>query len=79
MLVRVKLPKLAETSDVVVVEAWLVAVGEQVGADQPLASMETDKVTVEVPSPVAGTVTELLVDDGDEVNTGDPICVIETS
>lgn len=78
MLVKFKLPKLAETSDVVVVEAWLVAAGEHVVADQPLVSMETDKVTVDVPSPATGTVTELVVAEGDEVRTGEHICFIHT-
>lgn len=76
MLSRVKMPKLAETTDVVVVERWLVEVGDEIEAGDGLASVETDKVTVEVPSPVSGRIVELLVEADDEVRTGDPICTI---
>jgi 2-oxoglutarate dehydrogenase E2 component (dihydrolipoamide succinyltransferase) len=77
MISRVKLPKLAETTDVMVLSEWLVAVGERVQPEQPLAMIETDKVSVELPSPMSGTVIELLVDADDEISTGDPVCVIE--
>ncbi len=46
---------------------WLVSVGDSVEADQPVAEVMTDKATVEVPSPIAGTVTELVVNEGDIV------------
>lgn len=78
MLHNVTVPKLAETTDVLVLESWLVAVGDRVEVDQPLAAIETDKVTVELPSPVAGIVTEFLVQPDAEVTTGDEVCVIET-
>ena len=44
---------------------------------RPLANVETDKAIVELPSPLAGTVVELLVAQGEEATTGDDICVIE--
>ena len=78
MIVKVKMPKLAETTDVVVIEDWMVVVGEVVSVDQTLASIETDKVTVDLPSPVAGVLREILVAAGDEVRTGDQVCTIET-
>jgi pyruvate/2-oxoglutarate dehydrogenase complex dihydrolipoamide acyltransferase (E2) component len=77
-LVTVTLPKLAETTDVLVVDEWLIAVGDTIAVDQEVASVETDKVTVTFPSPVAGVVKELLVAEGDEVNTGDPVCTVDT-
>jgi 2-oxoglutarate dehydrogenase E2 component (dihydrolipoamide succinyltransferase) len=77
MLHKIKLPKIAETTDVVVVDQWNVAVGDVVTANQSLASLETDKVTVDVPSPISGTVTELLVRQGEEARTGDQMCVID--
>ena len=72
----VRLPKLGETADDVVIQQWLVRVGDSVEAGQPLVSVETDKVTTEVPAPVSGIVAEILVQPDDEVRTGDHICVI---
>jgi pyruvate/2-oxoglutarate dehydrogenase complex dihydrolipoamide acyltransferase (E2) component len=72
----VRLPKLGETSDTVVIQQWLVGVGDRVEAGQPLVSVETDKVTAEVPAPVTGEITDILVHPDDEVRTGDHICVI---
>jgi len=43
-----------------------------------LMEVETDKANVEVPSPVAGTIVELLFADGDEIKTGDPIATCES-
>jgi pyruvate dehydrogenase E2 component (dihydrolipoamide acetyltransferase) len=77
MQTAVKLPKLAETTDVIVVEEWLVAEGDTVAEGQALASVETDKALVEMPSPLAGTVAKLLVPAGEEATTGDDICIIE--
>ena len=57
MLHKIKLPKIAETTDVVVVDQRNVAVGDVVTANQSLASLETDKVTVDFPCPLRGTLT----------------------
>ncbi|MDE0121990.1 MAG: biotin/lipoyl-binding protein [bacterium] len=78
MRYEVRMPRLGETVDEVVLLEWLVEVGDQVEEGAELALVETDKVETEVPSPVAGTVTELTVSEDAEVNTGDVICVIET-
>jgi len=78
MLSKIKLPKFAETTDVLVIEEWLVGVGDEVAVDQALASIETDKVTVDLPSPLAGIFHEILVAAGEEARTGECICVIET-
>ena len=56
---------------------WLKKPGEAVKADEPIASLETDKVAVEVPSPVAGVMGELVVAEGDTVNVGAVIARIE--
>jgi pyruvate/2-oxoglutarate dehydrogenase complex dihydrolipoamide acyltransferase (E2) component len=74
---RVKLPNLGDSAEAVVVE-WHVAAGDQVEVEQALVTVETDKVDTDVPSPVAGTVVELLAEPGSELHPGDPICVIET-
>lgn len=77
MLHRIELHKIAETTDVVVIDQWNVRVGDVVEANQSLASLETDKVTVDFTSPMAGTVTELLIAEGDEARTGEQMLVIE--
>ena len=74
----VKLPKLSETVDEMIVLEWLVAQGTQVVEGQALVSVETDKVTVEMPSPVAGVLVEQLVEPDDEVTTGAIIAIIES-
>lgn len=73
----VKLPKLSETVDEMIIIEWLVAPGERVAEGQPLVIVETDKVTVEVPSPVSGVVVEHLVEDDGDVTTGAGIAVID--
>lgn len=78
MLVKVKMPKLGETAEQVVVLEWLVAVGDAVAEGDVLLRVETDKVDADFPSPVAGVVTGLLVAPDDEVEVGDPVCVIQT-
>jgi 2-oxoglutarate dehydrogenase E2 component (dihydrolipoamide succinyltransferase) len=75
----VKLPKLGETVDFVVIEVWLVAVGDTIAAGAPLVSVETDKVTTDVPSPLAGVVSELLAQPGEEVRTGGPLCAVTSA
>jgi len=75
----VKLPRVAETVDEVVISEIEVEVGAVVAAGDVLMRVETDKALVEVPSPISGTVVELLVSVDDEVPTGQPIIVIESS
>ncbi|MCY3561277.1 MAG: hypothetical protein OXH20_08945 [bacterium] len=74
----VKLPKLGDTANEVLVLEWSVAVGDAVAAGDVLMRVETDKVEADVPSPVAGTVAELSVGVEDEVPVGAAICVIES-
>lgn len=59
------------------ISEWMVKVGDEVTAEQPLLLVESDKASVEVPSPVAGKVTELLVNPGDTVTNGQDFVVIE--
>lgn len=72
----VVLARLGDTVDEVVVIEWLVTVGAVVQQGDGLVRMETDKVEVDVEAPFSGTVTELLVAEGDEVPTGATICHI---
>jgi len=78
MRVTLKLPRLGETVDEVVVIEWAIAVGEKVAEGGPLLRVETDKAVVEVPSPVAGQLIEQLVHDGDEITTGAPFATLVT-
>ena len=59
-----------------VLSTWFVRDGERVEADQTLAEVQVDKVSVEVPAPAAGVV-RLLVAEGAEVGQGDPIAAID--
>src|SRR5512134_2302097 len=70
MATDVKVPALGESITEGTLAQWLKKPGDSVAADEPIASLETDKVTVEVPSPAAGTLTETLVNEGDTVEVG---------
>ncbi len=61
------------------ISEWMVKVGDEVTAEQPLLLVESDKASVEVPSPVAGKVAELLVNPGDTVTNGQDFVVIESA
>ncbi len=77
MATDVTVPTLGESITEATLGQWLKKPGEAVAADEPVASLETDKVAVEVPSPVAGTMGEHLVGEGDTVNVGAVIARIE--
>src|SRR5215218_7589563 len=66
----VKVPALGESITEATLGAWLKQPGDAVAADEPIASLETDKVALEVNAPVAGTLTEQLVKEGDTVAVG---------
>lgn len=73
---RIKLPSLSDTGNEVLVAEWIAAPGDVLEIGSPLLLAETDKLEVEVPSPIAGTLEERLVAEGDEVETGAAIAVI---
>ena len=79
MRFTVKLPVLGDTTRYGVISEWLVSVGERVEANQPLVAVESDKATVEVPSPVAGILVEQLVAVEDEIEIGAYIAIIDAS
>ncbi len=70
MSTEVKVPTLGESITEATLGQWLKKPGDAVKLDEPIASLETDKVAVEVASPVAGILTEQLVNEGDTVNVG---------
>src|SRR6266550_8053222 len=70
MATDVQVPALGESITEGTLAQWLKKPGEAVALDEAIASLETDKVTVEVPSPVAGVLAEQLVKEGDTVAVG---------
>src|SRR6185436_14990375 len=77
MATDVQVPALGESITEGTLAQWLKQPGDAVAADEPIASLETDKVTVEVPSPVAGVFGEALVKEGDTVAVGAVIARID--
>ena len=69
---EVKVPDIGDFGDVPIIEVH-VAPGDKVNAEDPLLTLESDKATLDVPAPSAGTVGEVLVKVGDEVSEGTPI------
>jgi 2-oxoglutarate dehydrogenase E2 component (dihydrolipoamide succinyltransferase) len=70
MATEIKVPTLGESVTTATVARWMKQPGEAVAADEPLVELETDKVTVEVGAPVAGTLGEIVVAAGGEVGVG---------
>jgi 2-oxoglutarate dehydrogenase E2 component (dihydrolipoamide succinyltransferase) len=77
MATEVKVPTLGESVTEATVGEWLKQPGEAVALDEPIASLETDKVAVEVPSPVAGILAEHKAAVGDTVQVGALIAVVQ--
>ena len=77
MSTEVKVPVLGESITEATLGEWLKKPGDAVAADEPIASLETDKVSVEVPAPVAGVMGAQVVKVGDTVNVGAVIASIE--
>ncbi len=76
MAYEFKLPDLGEGVAEGEIARWLVEVGQEVAEDDPLVEIQTDKTTVEIPSPAAGTVSRILVGEGDLVPVGTPLVLI---
>ena len=72
----VNLPALGESVTEGTVTRWLKAVGDEVAVDEPLVEVSTDKVDTEIPSPVAGVLEEILVEEDDTVEVGAPLATI---
>ncbi|WP_306729958.1 biotin/lipoyl-containing protein, partial [Comamonas sp. B-9] len=76
--VEVKVPDIGDFKDVAVIEL-LVKVGDTVTEEQSLFTVESDKASMEIPSPAAGVVKELKVKIGDTINVGDLVAILEGS
>ncbi len=72
----IEMPQLGETVTEGTITRWFKQVGDSVEEDEPLFEVSTDKVDSEVPSPVSGTVTEILVEEGDTVDVGTKLAVV---
>ena len=77
MATEIKVPTLGESVTEGTIAEWFKQPGEAVAADEPICSLETDKVAVDVPSPVAGVMSQHVVAVGDTVEVGAVIAIIE--
>src|SRR6266700_7888780 len=71
-----KLPDLGEGLTEGEIARWLVEEGQEIAEDDPLVEIQTDKTTVEIPSPAAGVVSQILVEEGKVVPVGTVLVVI---
>lgn len=78
MPVEVKLPQLGESTYEGTIGKWLKKPGEHVDRYEPLVEIITDKVNVEMPSPFEGTLTQILISEGQTVPTGTPIALMDS-
>ena len=77
MSIEVNVPILGESVSEATVATWLKKEGDRVNSDEPLVELETDKVTLEVNSPISGTLSSILCEEGAEVEVGAVLCVID--
>ena len=77
MSIEVNVPILGESVSEATVATWLKKEGDRVNSDEPLVELETDKVTLEVNSPISGTLSSILCEEGAEVEVGSLLCVID--
>ena len=75
---NILMPQLGESVTEGTIEKWLVKPGDQSNKYDSLAEVNTDKVTAEVPSSFTGTIKELIANEGETLDVGAIICVIET-
>lgn len=77
MSIEVNVPILGESVSEATIATWLKKEGDRVNSDEPLVELETDKVTLEVNSPISGTLSSILCEEGAEVEVGALLCVID--
>ncbi|HET7386111.1 MAG TPA: biotin/lipoyl-containing protein, partial [Nocardioidaceae bacterium] len=76
MATSVNLPALGESVTEGTVTRWLKQVGDDVAVDEPLLEVSTDKVDTEIPSPVAGTLLEIKVNEDETVEVGAELAIV---
>ena len=79
MAEKITVPTLGESVTEATVSKWLKSQGEEVIADEPLVELETDKVNVEVPSPTSGVLGSIAVKEGETVNVGSLLGIVDGS
>ena len=77
-MTSIQMPQLGETIIEGTILKWLKQEGDTIERDEPLFEISTDKVDTEVPSPVAGTVTKILVPEGETVAVGTELAEIDS-
>ena len=77
MAVEIKVPVLGESVVEATVAKWMKSAGEAVGADEAIVELETDKVTLEVPSPVNGVLADIVAKEGDTVGVDALLALVE--
>ncbi len=77
MTIELKVPTLGESITEATVSKWLKKIGESFEEDDPLVEIETDKITVEVPAPSAGVLSQIKVEEGKDINIGGVLAIIE--
>ena len=75
-IIEIKVPDIGDFKDVPIIE-FLVKPGDSVTAEQSLVTLESDKASMDVPSPAAGIVREILAKIGDKVSMGKPLLMLE--
>src|SRR5690242_630786 len=70
IMTEIRVPTLGESVTEATIGRWFKKAGEAVAVDEPLVELETDKVTIEVPAPSAGTLGEIIAKDGETVAVG---------
>ena len=78
MILEMKVPSPGESITEVEIATWLVEDGDYVEKDQPIAEVDSDKATLELPAEESGIIT-LKAEEGDAVNVGEVVCLIDTS
>lgn len=75
---KIKIPNIGDFTDVEIIDV-IVSKGDTISPEDPLLTLESDKASIDVPSPVAGKVIDILVSVGDKVSEGDEILSVETN
>src|SRR4051794_23761730 len=70
MATEIRVPTLGESVTEATIGKWFKKAGDTVVADEPIVELETDKVTIEVPAPAGGVLSEIIVKDGETVGVG---------
>ncbi|MEL0303590.1 MAG: biotin/lipoyl-containing protein, partial [Rhodobiaceae bacterium] len=76
MAIEITVPTLGESVADATVARWIKKTGDAVAADEPVVELETDKVTLEVPAPAAGTLGEIIAAEGANVEVGASLAIL---